>query len=113
MGMVQVSSHQVIDVIAMRYRFMATMGTMHVAGRMPLAFVTDSAILRVGRADRDCMFVVVVIVVIMKMPVMQIIDMISVLYRGVAAARSVDVNVVAIGVHLVRHDVQFLPFFHT
>ena len=39
-----------------------------------------------------------------QVPVMQIIDMIFVLYRSVAASRSVDVDVVAIGVHLVRHD---------
>ena len=37
MGMMQVTIDQVIDVIAMRYGFMTTSGTVHMAGRMTTA----------------------------------------------------------------------------
>ena len=47
MGMVQVPGDQVIDVIAVRHRFMAAMGAMLVASLMPLAFMARRTILRV------------------------------------------------------------------
>ena len=103
MGMVQMPGHQIIDVAAVRHGFVAAMGSMLVAGLMPLAFVARRTIVRVRPADPNRVFVVVVIMMMVQMPVMQIIHVIVVLYRGVAASRSVDVDMVAIGVHLVRH----------
>jgi len=46
-------------------------------------------------------FIVVIIVMMVQVPIMQIIDMIFVLYRGVAASRSVNVDMVTISMHLV------------
>ena len=103
MGMMQMPGHQVIYVVTVRHRLMAAMGAMLVAGLMPLAFVARRTIVRVRPADPNRVLIVVVIMMMVQVPVMQIIHMIFVLYRGVAASRSVDVDMVASGVHLVRH----------
>ena len=47
MGMMQVPGDQVIDVVAVRHRFVAAMGAMLVASLMPLAFVARRTIVRV------------------------------------------------------------------
>lgn len=108
--MMQMTGHQVIDVVAVRNGLMPAVRAVFVAGIVPLALVTRRAVLRVGCAHRNHMLVVMVIVMVMEMPIVQIIDVIPVLNRGVAASRRMDVDVVASGVHLVRHDVSLLPF---
>ena len=105
MGMVQVPGHQIIDVVTVRHRFVAAMRAMLVARLMPPAFVARRTIVRVRPADPNRVLIVVVIMMMVQVPIMQIIHVIVVLYRGVAASRSVDVDMVASGVHLVRHKV--------
>lgn len=111
MGVVQVSGDQIIEVIAVRDRFVATMGAVRVTGFMPLAGVARGTVIRVRAADLNRVLIVVVIMMMVQVPIMQVIDMIFVLYRSVPASRSVDVDMAASGVHLVRHRQYLVPFF--
>lgn len=53
----QVALHQVIDVIAMGYRFMATVGGMPMRFFMPVALVLRRASFRIGRIHLKAMVV--------------------------------------------------------
>ena len=46
-GMMQVAVHEVIHVVTVRNRFMATRGAVHMAGRVPIAAVLRSATVRI------------------------------------------------------------------
>ena len=105
MRMMQMPGHEVIHMVAVRHRFVAAVGAVRVPGFMSIAFVAHGAIVRIHPAHANRVFIVVVIMMMVQVPVVQIIDVIFVLYPSVPASRSVDVDMVAIGVHLMRHDV--------
>jgi hypothetical protein len=109
--MVEMAGNQIVDVIAVRDGLMPAVGPVLMAGLVSLAFVARGTVLRIRRAHRNHVFIVVVIMVMVQMSIVQVIDVILVLNPGVAASWSVNVDVVASGVHLVRHDVSLLPFF--
>jgi len=113
MRMMQMAGYQVIDMIAVRNGLMPAVGAVLVTGVVALAFVTRRAVLRVGRADRNAVLVIVVIMMVVQMPIVEVIDVIFVLNPGVPESRSVDVDVVTSGVHLVPHNVFLLPFVQT
>jgi hypothetical protein len=93
MGMVQAAIDEVIDMIAMRHRFMATAGAVHMA-----AIVRAGAAIGVADADADDMFIDMVTMHMVQMAVVQIIDMAIMLHGGVAATGAVLVGVIGMGV---------------
>lgn len=93
--------NQVIDVVAMRNCLVPAIHAMRVLRRVPLTLVAGRAIVRVGGPHGDRVFVVVVPVMVVQVAVMQVIDVISMLYGRVPAPWSMDVDVCAIGVNPV------------
>lgn len=85
--MVQVAVDEIVDMIAMRHRFMAAPGSVHMA-RLVAAAVSR-ALIRIGRVNFEPVFVYVIAVRVMQVAVMQIIDMVAMLDRGVTAIRPV------------------------
>jgi hypothetical protein len=95
MGVMEVSIDQVVHVIAMRNRFVATSGPMHVGSIMTPAAVLRRAPVRIGRWDFDDMFVDVVAVHVMQLPVMQVVDVTVVADGGMPAIGAMNVWMVA------------------
>ncbi len=96
----QVTIDQVVDVIAVRNRRVATVRTVNVACLMTRA-VVDRTALRIGRRHLDDMLVVVPIVLAVKMTIVEIAHMVAVLNGRMAAARAV--LMVMIVVNFVVH----------
>ena len=88
----QTAVDDVVDVIAVRYSFVAATFAVNVA----VAGVNRMAAVRVGFIDAQCMFVVVAVVFMVQVAVVQVIDVAVVLDGGVAAARAVLVCVVGV-----------------
>ena len=80
---------QVIDVVAVRHRFVPAARPVHMAVGVAGAVVLRRAAVRVGGADRDHVLVDMVAMHVMQMAVMQEIDMAFVAHRGVTALRAV------------------------
>ena len=112
MRMMQVPIHQVVDVIAVRYRGMAAARAMRVVGVVTFAVVGNAAV-GVCARDLDDVLVVVVLMGAMQMPVMQVAHMVPVLDGDVAAVRAV--GMVVIFVDFVAHvsDVSMSGFNFT
>lgn len=91
---VQVAVDEVVDMIPMGQGLVTAAWAMHVAGFVPWAAVVRRADRRIDVTDRYDVFVDVVAVRMMQMTVMQIVDMVAVQHRGMAAARAVNVVVV-------------------
>lgn len=98
MRMVQVSGDEVVNVIAVRNRFMATINAVNVVRRVPLTDMAHRAIVRVRLIDGDPVLIVMIPVMAMEVSVVQVVDVVVVPNGSVTAPRSVDVNMVAIGV---------------
>ena len=90
--MVQTPRDRKVDVIAVRDRFMPTSGDVSVSrvrgGRLGMA-------VRMRSIDRDYVLIDVIAVLVMKMTVVEIVDVIFVMHRDVATALAVDVRVLA------------------
>ena len=87
---------EVIDVVAMRHRFVAAAGAMDVSGFVAVAVMIWGAGVRVGGADGDAVFIDVVAVRVVQVAVVQVVNVAVVLDGGVAAARAVLVRVVGV-----------------
>ena len=84
---VQASIDDVVDMIAVRDRFMTAVRPMNVA----CAVVYRCATVRIGVADLDHVFVVMITVRVVQVAVVDVIDMTVMLDGGVSAVRSVYV----------------------
>ena len=105
---VQVAIDKVIDVVAMRHRFVAAAGAVDVSGFVAAAgavymsrFVAVAVMIwgadvRVGGADGDAVFIDVVAVRMVQVAIVQVIDVAFVFDGGVAAASAVLVRVVGV-----------------
>ena len=82
--MVQVAIHEVIDMVVVRYRFMATIGAVDVSGIVTRC--RRGAAVRISGADFDNVFIDVIGVRMMQMPFVQVIDVTVVFHGGVPAA---------------------------
>ena len=91
--MMQVPVDQVVDVITVRHRRMPAVRAVNVVRFVALAVVGDATV-GVNARDLDDVLVVVVFMGAVKVPVMQIADMVSVLHGNVAAVRAVLMVVV-------------------
>jgi hypothetical protein len=102
--MVQVTIHEVIDVIAMGDAFMPAAGTMPVIARMTVTVVPARALVWIVLADGNCVFGYVAALLVVQMPVVQIIDVTFVANRGMATSLAVLVIVALMG---VLHRISF------
>jgi hypothetical protein len=91
--MVQVTADQVIDVLAMRHRLMAAVRPVLVASIMLVALMALGAVGGVGVRDRDRVALDATLGVVVQLAVVEVIDVIAMTDRRVAAARTVLVLV--------------------
>ncbi len=106
--MMQVILHQIIDVISVWNLRMPAVWTVDVVAAVLATLMLWGTPCRVRRADWDRVLVDVVVVLIVKVSIVQIIDVITVLDGHMAAARSMLVAVPF--VHLavwLSHRVSF------
>ena len=102
MRVVQVAVDQIVDVIAVRHRLMSATGPMLVSRLMAFAAVLGRAAVGVGRRHFDHVLIDRVCVWVMQMPIVQVIDMIAVAHRRVAAVRTMRMRVVGVVRFLAR-----------
>lgn len=105
--MVQVALHQVVNMVAVRDRLMATAFPMNVAGIMPRTGVIWCALVRVGLAHLKYMLVNVARVRRMQVAIVEIVDVTVVQDGSVTTARAV--RMIMIFVNRVTHS-SVLPF---
>ena len=109
-GMVQPALDQIIDMIVVRHRFMTTVRSMNMLRLMARMAKRRRAAIRIRGTDLDRMLFDDVALLMVQVAVMKVVDVIAVLDRGVAAARSVPMRMV--GMDVVCHD-RFLSFLVT
>jgi hypothetical protein len=88
-GVMQMSVHQVIDMVAMGYGFVAASRTMLVTGLVPGTGVLRGATSRIGCVHRDRVFVVMAFVRMVQVAVVQVVDVVVMPDGGVPAAFAV------------------------
>jgi len=86
---VQVATHEVIDVVSVRHGFVPTVGAVDMGGIVPGARMATGACLRVCRIHRQGVFFDRGSGGVMKVAIVQIIDVAFVLNGGVPAVRTV------------------------
>jgi len=101
---VQTAVDDVVNMIAVRYSFVAATFAVNVA----VAAVNRMAAVRVGFIDAQCMLVVVTVVLMMQVAVVQIINVAFVFDGSVAAVCAVDVVMMFVGFagHFFSPNVQ-------
>jgi len=104
--MVQVAVDQIIDVVTMRNRLVATIWAVDMARIVPAALMVGRARIRVRGGDVNrVLFDLAVVSDVMHVAIVQVVNVIAVLNAGVFAIRAV--LVVVIGVE-IRHLVCLL-----
>src|SRR5690606_17335940 len=100
----QMAIDQVVDVVPVGHRLVAATRTVNVSGVVSAAGVVRGAARGVSVGDLQAMLVAVIAVGKVEVSVVQVVDVVSVLDRRVAAAGSVDVIGVVVGrVIVVAH----------
>ncbi len=103
MGMMKVTVHQITGMIAVRNGFVAAAGAVNVVGRVAAADVAGGTTVRIRGRDFDGVVLNgPAVLLMMKMAVMQVVDVIAVLDGGVTAVLSVIV-IVMVAVVIVSH----------
>ena len=100
----QTAVDDVVDVVAVRYSFVAATFAVNVA----VAAVNRMAAVRVGFIDAQCILVVVTVVLMVQVAVVQIINVAFVFDGSVAAVCAVDVVMMFVGFagHFFSPNVQ-------
>lgn len=104
-GVVQMARDEVIDVVAVRHRFVSATSGVHVVLGMARAIVCRRAGCGVPGADFEHALVHVSVVGVVKVTIMQVVDMIAVANGRMAAIGAVNVLVIRVGI--VAHDLFF------
>ena len=108
-GMVQLTFHQVVDMIAVRHGLVATAGAVLMARLVPRAF-SRVAFVRMLGVNGDAMLIDVAIVRVVQMPVMQVIGVAVMANRDVPTAGAVLMVVVAMYLVIdLSHQDSFVP----
>jgi len=81
MGMMQVTIDEIVNMVSMRYGFVSTAGSVHMIRTMGAAIVVWRALVRIGRAYRNHMFINMIAMQVMKMAVMKIVNM-AIMHHG-------------------------------
>jgi hypothetical protein len=97
MGMVKVTIDQIIDMVAVRHRFMATAGSVHVARFVAFARVPLGAVIGIRVAHGQPVLVVVVAMRMQQMAVLKVVRMAFVLDGEVATLIVMFVDMPAVG----------------
>ena len=92
MGRVQVAVYQVVGVVTVRNRLVPAFRTMLVAFGMPATIMLRSAIGRICARNREAMFLDAASPHVMKVSIVQVIDVAIMLDRRVSAASAVLVG---------------------
>ena len=110
MGMVQMPSHEIVDVIAMRNPLMPAPGAVLMRAPMLAAIVLRRTASRMLAVDLDHMLVDVIAVGVVQMTVVQIVDVIMMLDRGVTAVGPMFVGVTSVGeMFRIVHATTLIP----
>jgi hypothetical protein len=96
MRMVQVSGDMIIDMVAVRHRFMAAARAMGMIGFVTTAAMTRGAAIRIAAGHADHMLVDMAFVRMVQMVVMQIVDVIAVAHGRVPATRPMLMSVIRV-----------------
>ena len=99
---VQTAVYDVVDVIAVRYGFVAAAFAVNMTGTS----LHGVAAVGVGGVYIEAVLVVVAVVLVVQVAVMDVVDVVTVFDRGLAAAFAVNVLVVGMGM-AVAHFVSF------
>jgi hypothetical protein len=91
MGVMQMPGDDVVDMVAVRNRFMAATGTMLVSSVMGAAIMPWRAVGWIGTALLQSMLVDMVPVHVVKMAIVQIVRMVFVLDGGMTAPFAMNV----------------------
>jgi hypothetical protein len=91
MGMMQSAVYKIVDMVTMRHRFMSAVWTVRVR-----AVDLRRALRRICCADRDDMFIHVILVHVVEMAIVQIVHMTVMANRSVSAVRAMLVSVVGV-----------------
>ena len=103
MGMVQMTIHQIINMIAVRHSFMAAIRPMLMLGSMCAAIVLGRALIWIGLGNRQYVFINMVTMNMMQMTVMNIIHMAVMFYGGMPTTCLVFVIMVRVFI-TTRHN---------
>ena len=93
MWVVEVAAHSVIYMATVRNWLVTTAGAMHMSGVVTSTTMVRGAAIGVFAADIDHVLIDVISMRMMQVTIVQVIDMATVPYRGMAAARPVLVGV--------------------
>ena len=99
---VQTAVYDVVDVIAVRYGFVAAAFAVNMTGTS----LHGVAAVGVGGVYIEAVLVVVAVVLVVQVAVMDVVDVVAVFDRGMAAAFTVNVLVVGMGM-AVAHFISF------
>jgi len=106
--MMEMTVHQVVHVIAVGNRRVATAWTMYVVACMSGAVVTQSAVVRVVAVHVEFVLVDMIPVRMVQMTVMEVVDVAVMDDRGMTAVRAMTVIVVGVYVAVIRGHVGHL-----
>jgi hypothetical protein len=93
MGMMQVPVDQIVDVVTMRDGRMPAVGAMHVLRVVAAAFMVGRTGVRILGRNGNHVLIHMATLLVMKMPIVQEIDVTLMLDRGVPAADAVLMGV--------------------
>jgi GNAT superfamily N-acetyltransferase len=91
--MVEMLVYEVVEVVSMRHLLVTAARSVRVCGLVLTAVVRRRAVRRVGVGHLEDVLVDVVVVIVVQMPVVQVVDVVLVLDRGVPAAGAVQMFV--------------------
>jgi hypothetical protein len=101
-GMVEVAVDEIVDVVSMGHGIVPAAGPVGVARVVGAAGVGRGARAGVGAVHRDGALVDVPVVGVVQVAVVQVVDVVAVFHRLVAAARAVGVVVGLVGLMLAH-----------
>jgi hypothetical protein len=101
----QVAGDEVVDVIAMRDRFVTATRAVDMALGVTIAAVRRRARGRIGRADLEDTLVDVAVMIVVEVAIVKVIDVVAMTDSEVAAVGAVDVIVIRMSG--VAHDFFF------
>ncbi len=91
MGMMQAAVYEIVDMVAMRHRFVSAVWTVRVR-----AMDFGRALHGICSADRDGVLIHVILMHMMEMAIVQVVHMIAMANRSVSAVRAMLVSVVRV-----------------
>jgi hypothetical protein len=96
MRMVQVPGNMIIDMVAVWHRFMAAARAVGMIRFVTAAAMTRGAAIRIAAGDADHMLVDMAVMRVVKMAVMQIVDVIAVTHGRVPATGPMPMSVIRV-----------------